>query len=830
LLSLCISIIGNLPQAQAALSGDDFVTEVTGFTALAESAKTVAIDSSDRLFVVASNDVWRSTDYGASWAEVFNPNTRTESTNLFYVDSRDYIFVLIYEHPNYDLYRSTDHGDTWSKVCEGLPHCWDMDEAPNGDLYFNTYASHAGDDIIYKSTNGGADWTVFYNITGVKHIHCVQVNEYNGTQMYAATGDNITANEQRYLFYDGVSWSNLTLTGSATSIWFDSEYVYWAADGWTPCYRTPHGGTWDQREMFLDLRTYSTTTNFAFEGCKIDDMMFMGTEDGQVWGSWDGEHWVKIQDYGDSGSVFRFTRAKPIHYVEKTGGKLYRLNVEVEDLVRLYYGEFLQHRGSRTNAVNYTITQKIHNGTQRLDLTGVALENVQASITGLSRRNNLLDYKYIDNAGFERNNYDGWYIRNREGSYGLRSIDSTEKHSGSYSVKYVKDAGDTLDGSCKMYNGSEYKKTTMQRGDIVVLTCWIKGNVSSSEKVTLQITNYTSDMNVAYCYADLTTSWTRVGLAYILTTADSLDVRTTVLPRKGISYEIWLDDFHLEVWDVAIGLWNGGSANSIDFSKPDTATINWTNYYFHVEQANDWNHTYDLNTTNPSLQVGGQTVSYAGELANGAESSVQNLTGYFTGALTVSANIQGSGQCIFNLKGTRVLYEDSLILEGRKDNVYYGRYYGTFSPTINTDDLVAVTSLASSITSLSYSFNKLSLTISLPSNMTSTNKVYCGIRGEPIAIYTANGTQTWSYNASTTILTLNITHKSPSRITIYWKLPGDIDSDGDVDIYDLYILAVTYGSHVDEPNYNSNSDIDGNNHVYFDDLCILAGDYGELKP
>jgi len=122
------------------------------------------------------------------------------------------------------------------------------------------------------------------------------------------------------------------------------------------------------------------------------------------------------------------------------------------------------------------------------------------------------------------------------------------------------------------------------------------------------------------------------------------------------------------------------------------------------------------------------------------------------------------------------------------------------------------------------------LTIDSPTGTTSTTKVYCGIRGEPMAIYTVNGTLTWSYNASTTTLTLNVTHASPTRILVYWKFPGDTDSDGDVDIYDLYILAVAYGSHVEQPNYNSDSDIDGNNHVNSDDLCILTEDYGELKP
>jgi len=133
------------------------------------------------------------------------------------------------------------------------------------------------------------------------------------------------------------------------------------------------------------------------------------------------------------------------------------------------------------------------------------------------------------------------------------------------------------------------------------------------------------------------------------------------------------------------------------------------------------------------------------------------------------------------------------------------------------------------IIAYNYETRKMTFTVNGTTDSTSATKVYCGLRGEPMAIYSASGTLTWSYNVSTTILTLNVTHtESPARILIYWKFPSDINSDGNVDAEDLYILAVAYGSHVGDPTYNSDSDIDGDGDVDADDLYIFSGNYGKI--
>jgi len=79
-------------------------------------------------------------------------------------------------------------------------------------------------------------------------------------------------------------------------------------------------------------------------------------------------------------------------------------------------------------------------------------------------------------------------------------------------------------------------------------------------------------------------------------------------------------------------------------------------------------------------------------------------------------------------------------------------------------------------------------------------------------------------------LTLNITHQSSTRVAVYWKLPGDIDGDGNVDPDDFCIIARAYSSSVGEPAYKPEADIDCDGDVDSDDLYLFAGNYGKTEP
>jgi hypothetical protein len=58
-------------------------------------------------------------------------------------------------------------------------------------------------------------------------------------------------------------------------------------------------------------------------------------------------------------------------------------------------------------------------------------------------------------------------------------------------------------------------------------------------------------------------------------------------------------------------------------------------------------------------------------------------------------------------------------------------------------------------------------------------------------------------------------------------IPGDINGDGTVDIYDAILLSGAYNSNPFDPLWNPNADINGDNNVDIYDAILLAGHYQE---
>jgi hypothetical protein len=69
----------------------------------------------------------------------------------------------------------------------------------------------------------------------------------------------------------------------------------------------------------------------------------------------------------------------------------------------------------------------------------------------------------------------------------------------------------------------------------------------------------------------------------------------------------------------------------------------------------------------------------------------------------------------------------------------------------------------------------------------------------------------------------NTSTSDPVLVTI----PGDVDGDCDVDIFDIVKIASGYGSSAGQSKYNPCSDINGDGNINIFDVVIAAGNYGE---
>lgn len=59
---------------------------------------------------------------------------------------------------------------------------------------------------------------------------------------------------------------------------------------------------------------------------------------------------------------------------------------------------------------------------------------------------------------------------------------------------------------------------------------------------------------------------------------------------------------------------------------------------------------------------------------------------------------------------------------------------------------------------------------------------------------------------------------------------GDLNYDGEVDIFDMSILSRAYGSSEGDPNWNPVADVNEDGEVDVLDLSIVAHDYGKVAP
>ena len=839
ILTLLPTLTGNfLPQVNATPTGNRYIDEITstlpdGVT----DPQVLDVDSTGRVYLgTVAHGCFYSDDLGVTWTRItaFQDTARTWET---FIDSNDYVYMQVNNLTGFNLYRSIDRGVTWTDTCSNLTvapiaQAWHIDADSSGNIYFSWYTGNEEAEhknvTVWRSTDNGVSFSLWYNLSDTqidgntiwgRHTHSVRVapNDY----VYLMIGDadvGIHGHDHynQIRRYNGTGWEILCYSNDEAvnemrwcDAFFLGDYIYGMPDLGNYIYRMrydePNATFWSSREKLLstqgmpDVEIFDTTT--------FDNFVLCATEDAHLLGTWDGIHYVKIHE-SSGGYISRLQTLGqfPFYWIDYDNAKVYRLNrLTKEDLINLYYEQFNSYRGSVSNAATYITEHRLStaNGTSYVDLTDVALTNVQASIKGLSKTNHFVGA----NAGFEWGNTTGYTFIVGGADISVTS-ESGKYHDGSYGLEVVKEDGE---------GGTIVRPTTdptVNVGDYILWSVWYKANDTATNGLQFQLLNMSGGANEISEYASPTTSWQQY------TKVKVFDNTATWTARPQVKFNA-IGGKDVEYYIDSVLVWLPEASFAMDWSSDDLAVFMQTCEYAFFDS--------DVNTINATLTVNGETVSHSGTLTNGTESNTTSLSGILTGALEVGANIQGSGQAILKLNGTRVFYGDSIILKGRTQNVYYGRYYGMLSLTINTTDLLALTNLQANIASLSFDGSKLTLFVHSPSGTTSTSKVYCGDKGEPPAVYATNGILSWSYNASTKMLTLNVVHEGPANILVDWRIPGDVNGDGIIDIFDIGAVSAHWypGPPIGPLGYDADCDINNDGAIDLFDICICCDHWTE---
>lgn len=67
--------------------------------------------------------------------------------------------------------------------------------------------------------------------------------------------------------------------------------------------------------------------------------------------------------------------------------------------------------------------------------------------------------------------------------------------------------------------------------------------------------------------------------------------------------------------------------------------------------------------------------------------------------------------------------------------------------------------------------------------------------------------------------------QSPSKVQV--RIFGDVNGDGNVDVYDAMAASTAFGSHPGDPNWNDAADVNGDGTVDIFDVILMARNFGK---
>jgi len=240
----------------------------------------VCAQSANNVFIgcATSGGVYRSTDYGATWANTGASLITTKTIwDIYFLDANT---GWVATQNGGAVYHTTDGGANWtSSIVNGLivPNSVRFKDANTG------FVTNNNNNNVYKSTDGGATWVEISTNTDYQYS-----TDYDGTNIYSVGRYGTIAKSTD----NGSTWTSnstaLTLT-QLRMIKFTSDQVGYVAGGTTSgtktgfLLKTINGGTtWDNvgYDFLYQIYSFAIATPNVWYAGSGDNKLYKTTDAG----------------------------------------------------------------------------------------------------------------------------------------------------------------------------------------------------------------------------------------------------------------------------------------------------------------------------------------------------------------------------------------------------------------------------------------------------------------------------------------------------------------------------------------------------------------------
>ena len=319
--------------------------------------------------------VYKSTDYGSTWAQ---SNTGLDTS--YYVNSitsnssGDIFIATAGDGP----FKSTDNGNSWVSI-QGdlsLPYTADIDFTSNGDLYITVIQQ------LYKSTNGGTNWT---NIT-------TMFNGYAFQSAFVDNNDNVWATSTNSGIIKssdaGNSWTNyingLTATDVSSLAADGAGNLYASIPGKGLFSSTDNGNSWNKINMVnYEEDTYIVTVELIPSGGLIVYNVYNGIKT-----STNLTDWTSFSTGLTNQAIRELAVSNDYYFAAGWDGKIFRTPrsaanwVEITDTsaTGYCYDLFVSSTGELYYLFDEEVFKSTNNGDDWIDV-GSSIDGYSFSIT-----------------------------------------------------------------------------------------------------------------------------------------------------------------------------------------------------------------------------------------------------------------------------------------------------------------------------------------------------------------------------------------------------------------------------------------------------------------